>query len=72
MDLNELRKLAGIKQKSEDIQENISYTGTEKKRLERELGIEVGTPEWFKLWFARPYLTGESPIDKKGKSDGKK
>lgn len=42
---------------------NISVTGMEKRRLEKEHNIKPGTPEWFKLWFSRPYLTGEKPID---------
>jgi hypothetical protein len=41
---------------------NISYTGMEKRRLERENNIKPGSPEWFKLWFSRPYLTGEKPV----------
>lgn len=44
---------------------NISVTAAEKHRLEREHNIKPGTDEWFKLWFSRPYLTGEKPI--KGK-----
>lgn len=42
---------------------NISVTGMEKRRLERENNIKPGTDEWFKLWFSRPYLTGEKPVD---------
>jgi hypothetical protein len=38
--------------------ENISVTGTEKKRIERERNIEPGTDEWFKLWFSLPHMTG--------------
>lgn len=41
---------------------NISITGTEKAQLQREHKIEPGTNEWFKLWFSKPYLTGEQPI----------
>lgn len=41
---------------------NVSDTGMEKAQLQREHKIEPGTPEWFKLWFSRPYLTGEKPI----------
>jgi len=41
---------------------NISITGMEKQRLEKEHNIKPGTPEWFKLWFSKPYLTGEKPI----------
>ena len=40
---------------------NISVTGSEKRRIEREQNIQPGTPEWFKLWFSLPYMTGEKP-----------
>lgn len=43
---------------------NISVTGSEKGRIQREQNIQPGTPEWFKLWFSRPYLTGEKPTGK--------
>jgi hypothetical protein len=36
----------------------------EKQRLEREHDIKPGTPEWFKLWFSLPYMTGEKPVNK--------
>jgi hypothetical protein len=42
---------------------NISVTGMEKQRLEKEHNIKPGTDEWFRLWFSRPYLTGEKPVD---------
>jgi hypothetical protein len=41
---------------------NISITGMEKRRLERENNIKPGTPEWFQLWMSLPYLSGEKPI----------
>jgi len=41
---------------------NISVTGTEKQKLEKANHIKPGTPEWFKLWFSKPYLTGEKPV----------
>lgn len=44
---------------------NISVTGMEKRRLEKKLKIEPGTDRWFRLWFSRPYLTGESPVKSK-------
>jgi hypothetical protein len=34
----------------------------EKKELEKKHDIQPGTPEWFKLWFSKPYLTGEKPV----------
>lgn len=41
---------------------NISLTGMEKQTLEKKHDIRPGTPEWFQLWFSKPYLTGEKPI----------
>ena len=64
MDLDELRKLAGInefKGYTEYTLENISVTGTEKKEIERKKNIQPGTDEWFKLWFSRPYWLGFPP-----------
>ena len=60
MDLEELKRLAGIAPSA--TKENISITGTEKSRLQKKHNIQPGTEEWFKLWFARPKLTGEKPI----------
>lgn len=77
-DLAELKKLAGITPLGETaldnsqnpnrinplspVGSNISVTGTEKRQLEKQHGIRPGTDEWFKLWFSRPYLTGEKPV----------
>lgn len=64
MNLDELKKLAGINEfKGYTPYEgsNISVTGTEKKRMERERNIQPGDPEWFKLWFSLPKLTGQNP-----------
>jgi len=41
---------------------NISITGNENGRIQREQNIRPGTPEWFKLWFSLPYMTGEKKI----------
>jgi hypothetical protein len=65
MDLDTLRKLAGINEfKGYTPYEgsNISITGTEKAQIQREQNIRPGTDEWFQLWFSKPYLTGEKPI----------
>jgi hypothetical protein len=69
MEISELKRLAGITE-FKGYQpyggSNISITGTEKRRIEREQNIRPGTPEWFQLWFSLPYLTGEKPVgDKK-------
>ena len=65
--IDELKVLAGIYkpyQPEETQQENISYTGTEKSKYQKKHKIEPGTKEWFKLWFARHRMTGESPYGK--------
>jgi hypothetical protein len=68
MDIDTLRTLAGIRNVASMTPvnmgqgSNISITGTEKAELQREHKIQPGTQEWFKLWFAKPYLTGEKPI----------
>ena len=43
---------------------NISVTGMEKSKLMKDNNIKPGTPEWFKLWFSRPYLSHEKPVGK--------
>lgn len=67
-DIEELKVLAGIGNRAV-MQEykgfagsNISVTGNEKGELMKRHDIRPGTEEWFRLWFARPYLTGEQPI----------
>lgn len=41
---------------------NISYTAAENARIMREQNIKPGTPEWFRLWFSLPLMTGEKKI----------
>lgn len=43
---------------------NISNTASELHKLEKQHQITPGTPEWFQLWFSKPYLTGEKPVGK--------
>lgn len=65
-DLEQIKKLAGItQQKGWQVWEgsNISITGNEKGEIMKKKGIQPGTPDWFKLWFSLPYLTGEKPTD---------
>ena len=77
-ELQELKKLAGIQTLKEftkpisnnagqmsPLGSNISVTGMEKRQLEKEHNIKPGSPEWFRLWFSRPYLTSETPIANK-------
>jgi len=63
----ELKKLSGINNHNQPRWEqydgiNISRTGMEKRELEKKHNIQPGTPEWFRLWFSLPYMTGEKPI----------
>ena len=64
-DLDQIRKLAGIRE-FKGLEpyggSNISITGNEKGELQKKHNIKPGTEEWFKLWFSKPYLTGEKPI----------
>ena len=66
-EIAKLKKLAGITE-FKGLQpyggSNISITGTEKAKLMRKNNIQPGTPEWFQLWFSKPYLTGEKPVGK--------
>lgn len=70
MNLDDLKKLAGINEfKGLKPYEgsNISVTGSEKRALEKKHNIQPGTPEWFQLWFSKPYLTGEPPVSFRGR-----
>ena len=63
--LEDLKKLSGITPQVIGEEINISVTGTEKGQLMKKHNIQPGTPEWFQLWFSKPYLTGEQPIGNK-------
>ena len=67
MNIDELKKLAGIDKESEQPSrgENISHTAQELKDRERKMGLRPGDPDWFKLWFSRPYLSG--PVQFRGR-----
>jgi hypothetical protein len=66
MNIEDLKRLAGVAEQSTDsIGENLSYVGSAKSEYMRKHNIKPGTPEWFKLWFAQPRLTGENPMPKK-------
>jgi len=40
---------------------NPSVTAQEKVDYQHQHNIRPGTSEWFRLWFSKPYLTGERP-----------
>lgn len=66
--LGSQQRLAEYKQKVAEMNSqgaegsNITKTAAENARIMREKNIKPGTPEWFKLWFSLPYLTGEKKI----------
>ena len=72
-DLDQIKQLAGITQNIGRLQEykgvgtvstdgsNMSVTANEKIQYQHTNNIQPGTPEWFQLWFSKPYLTGEKP-----------
>ena len=66
MDLDRLKKLAGVNNlpTEDSVGENLSLIGTKKAEYQRKHKIRPGSDEWFKLWFARPKLTGENPMPK--------
>ena len=65
-ELERIKKLAGVTEVSQQdsMGENLSYIGTKKAQYQRKHNIKPGSPEWFKLWFAQPGLTGENPMPK--------
>jgi len=67
MNIEELKRLAGIDKESKDASmgENISHTATALRQKERKLGLKPGDAEWFKLWFSKPYMTG--PVKFRGR-----
>ena len=67
MDIDRLKKLAGVNEPKEEetsVGENLSLIGTKKSQYQKKHNIQPGTDEWFKLWFAKPKLTGENPMPK--------
>ena len=59
-EIDRLKKLAGIDTLSHTMPsvENISHTAQALKDKEKELGLRPGDPDWFKLWFSLPHMTG--------------
>jgi hypothetical protein len=59
--IDDLKRLAGVN--NNKLPSSVT-NNSDKAQYERENNIRRGSPEWFKLWFARPDLTGESPFGK--------
>jgi hypothetical protein len=68
-DLNNLRVLAGLQpNRPNQLSEqpiNLTHTAMQRVEYMKEHNIQPGTQEWFRLWFSRPYLTGDTGMDTK-------
>lgn len=76
-DLIRLRQLAGLNE-THDGRATSTYTNpgglrspvgsvadseaASKRTIEAQKKIKPGSDEWFRLWFAKPHLTGEKPV----------
>lgn len=70
-DLHNIKVLAGINKLNyasvavvENNQKNISHTAMERATYMKQHNIQPGTDAWFRLWFSKPYLTGDTGMDK--------
>ena len=63
-ELERIKKLAGVDKIQPSMGENVSQVATAKAQYQKKHNIKAGDPEWFKLWFAQPRLTGENPMPK--------
>jgi hypothetical protein len=58
--LEDLKRLAGVSEQT-SYGEEMSSHASNLGQIQRERNIQPGTDEWFRLWFAKPKLTGEKP-----------
>lgn len=52
MNIDDLKRLAGITGQ-EPIKNEPHFAAQEKRKIEKEKGLEVGSDEWMKLWFSK-------------------
>lgn len=66
-DLAEIKSLAGIisTNPAPVVQEgeNISHTAMKRVEYMKKHNIQPGTEDWFRLWFSKPYLTGDTGMN---------
>jgi hypothetical protein len=64
--LAQAKKLAGIDTlgSTEPLTTPLPNIGTDKGTYQSQHNVKPGTDEWFKLWFAKPNITGENPKPK--------
>jgi hypothetical protein len=66
MSLDELKRLSGNGSVTgENTIEPDTHSAAKKAQFMKENNIKPGTEAWFKLWYAKPKLTGEDPFSKK-------
>jgi len=66
MSLDELKRLSGNGSVTgENIIGPDTHSAAKKSQFMKENNIKPGTEAWFKLWYAKPKLTGEDPFSKK-------
>ena len=52
MNVDELKRLAGITSE-QPIKDAPHFAAQEKRKIEKEKGLEVGSDEWMRLWFSK-------------------
>jgi len=57
-----LNEYTGYNSVSKTEVSNVSHTANEKIQYQNNNNIQPGSPEWFRLWFSLPYMTGEKPF----------
>lgn len=57
--LDDLKRLSGVN----DIKQESKVSQIDKGKFMRENNIKPGSDAWFKLWFAKPDITGENPFE---------
>jgi len=62
--LNGQARLHEYRAKQSEQLPNMTHTAAKIVKAMKDQNIQPGTPEWFKLWFSRPYMTGEKPTGK--------
>lgn len=60
MSLDDLKRLSGVN----NVKQESTITHANKGKYMRENNIKPGSDAWFKLWFAKPDITGENPFGK--------
>ncbi len=58
MSLDDLKRLSGVN----NIKAESTFSQIDKGKYMRENNIKPGSDAWFKLWFAKPDITGENPF----------